>query len=98
MKAYEAWVRAELGQKIHRISRSDTVFGKWEGHLIDINKVFGVDFSADDWEVVKEKHHLTFTNVNLKGTIGGRSITDHLEEKCLERPLQFTKVHLEWEI
>ena len=64
MKAYAAWVKAKYGQKIYRMSRPDTVFVRSEDPIL-LPRVFGVDFSANDWEVVKEMKSLTFFYENL---------------------------------
>lgn len=102
MKAYEAWIKAKEGQRIHRISRPATVFEK-EASLgvgtypVDIYRVFGVDFSADDWEVIKEKRHTTFMNVDFSGTIGGELVIRALSDRGFEKPTLFAKVYLEWE-
>ena len=101
MKAYKAWVEAKRGQKIHRVSRPGIVFEKlfewYKEHLVDINRVFGVDFSANDWEVVKEKHQLTFTNVEISGIIGDDPLTNSFRKKGIKKPDLFTKVAFEWE-
>lgn len=96
MKAYNAWLGAKDGEFIFRVSRPHTLFIKNQRPLALI-EVLGVDFSADDWEVIKEKHRLEFTNVDLVGTIDGRPITRLIHAKGLEKPTWFTKVCIEWE-
>lgn len=95
MKAYEAWMSAKIGQKIHRISKSGTEFEKKEvqwvrAYLIDISRVFGVDFSADDWEVVKRKRIFVDEYYITERTVGLRM--------PIEIPLYTSiKATFEWE-
>ena len=60
MKAYEAWHIAKLGQKIKRADCRSPLFIKESNATIPLMLVFGIDFSANDWEVVREKESLTF--------------------------------------
>jgi hypothetical protein len=99
MKAYEAWLSAKEGQSICRKSRSFVTIMKVNScNMISASSIsFGVDFSADDWEVVKKKHYLTLTDVEISGMIGDESITNIFREKGIKKPGLFTKIAFEWE-
>jgi hypothetical protein len=97
MKAYDAWLRAKDGQKICRISKpTGGVFEKGVDYW-PITTLFGVDFSADDWEVVKKKHSLTLTNTGFSGGPDYQTLADVFRERSLKRPDKFTKITFEWE-
>lgn len=97
MKVYNAWLSAEEGQFICRRSRPAVTIMKVNSLMISIASIFGADFSADDWEVVKKKHKLEFVNVDFAGTIDTVSITQIIRNRGLEKPVRFTKVCIEWE-
>ncbi len=96
MKAYNAWLSAKDGELIYRVSRPSILFVKSQRPLALI-EVLGVDFSADDWEVMKKKHALEFTNVDFTGVVDDKSISQIIRDRGLERPVRFTKVYIEWE-
>jgi len=97
MKAYDAWISAKDGQMICRLSKPLVGFIKRPDKMIHLESIFGVDFSADDWEVEKKKHSLIFMNVEVTGTIDDETITENIRRHGFERPKKFTQVILEWE-
>ncbi len=97
MRAYEAWMRAKSGQRIGRVGMPR--FSLTKSAYVSLgSEVFGIDFSTNDWEVVGERHNLTFTNTEVEGLIGGHTLSAIFRDKNLERPRLFTKVSLEWEV
>ena len=97
MKAYNAWLSAKDGQMICRLSRPSYSFAKKSDKMVYIESIFGIDFSADDWEVEKKKHKLTFGDARVDGTINDETITNVIKQYGSERPKKFTQVTLEWE-
>lgn len=97
MKAYSAWLSAKDGQMIYRVSKPLCSFTKGLDCMIHLESVLDIDFSGDDWEIVKEKKSFTLENVDFSGMVGYETITSIFREKGLAKPNLFTKIYFEWE-
>ena len=94
MKLYEAWRVAKDGQTVRRALPGCPTYTKG---MDGFNESFLIDASADDWEIAKEKHQLTFTDVEFNGSIDDEFVGSIFKKREIKRPPLFTKIHLEWE-
>lgn len=99
MEAYNAWAILPEGRDMHRIRKPSLHITKCSyPTMVTLSFEALCDLSADDWEVVRDKHKVELCDTEFSGMFGSKSITEIVyNETGKSKPPRFTKVTFEWE-